>query len=134
MFAASGITAVGLGLIRKALKTTHMADFLDHASKSDAEHHALKQAPHEACGLLVIIDQKQHYWPCRNLCDDPDKHFVLDPRDYLRAALTGTIAAIIHSHPQGQRASGADRKACSQSRLPWFIYQVPQQQWLTINP
>lgn len=111
-----------------------MVASLDHASKSDAEQHALEQAPLEACGLLVVIDQQQHYWPCRNLCNDPDKHFVLDPRDYFHASLKGTIVGIVHSHPQGQLASEPDQKACRQSKLPWFIYQVPQQQWLTIEP
>ena len=107
---------------------------LDLASKSDAERHALEQMPLEACGLLVMVDGQQRYWPCRNLCNDPDKHFVLDPRDYFHASLNGAIVAVVHSHPQGQSASEPDRRACRQSKLPWFIYQVPQQQWLTINP
>lgn len=111
-----------------------MAVSLDPASRSDAEAHAKRDAPFEACGLLVISNGKQIYWPCRNLCDEPERHFVLDPRDYCRASLNGEIVAIVHSHPKGQEPSGLDRMACTQSDVPWFIYQVPQDQWLTIEP
>lgn len=111
-----------------------MAVFLDPESKSDAERHAIEQAPYEACGLLIIKNGQQQYWPCRNLCNDPDKHFVLDPRDYLHASIAGAIVAVVHSHPQGQSASEPDCRACKQSNMPWFIYQLPQQQWLIIEP
>ena len=111
-----------------------MAASLAHASKSDAEAHAKQDAPLEACGLLVQDSEGQRYWPCRNLCDEPELHFVMDPRDYCRASLNGTIVGIVHSHPKGQEPSGLDRKACKQSGLPWFIYQLPQDQWLTIEP
>lgn len=107
---------------------------LDRASRSDAEQHARQDAPFEACGLLVQDDEGQRYWPCRNLCELPEQHFVLDPRDYCRASMTGVIVAVVHSHPRGQDASGLDQKACTQSKLPWFIYQLPQDKWLTINP
>ena len=103
--------------------------------RSDAEHHAKREAPREACGLVYIgSDREQHYLPCRNLCENPEDHFILDPSDYYRASLKGKIVAVIHSHPQGTEASEADRKACKQSKLPWFIYQLPQERWLTINP
>lgn len=104
------------------------------ASKFDAEQHINQQLPCEACGLLAEGKSGQRYWPCRNLCDDPDLHFVLDPRDYYLASLNGAIVGIVHSHPQGQPASNADIKACNQSGLRWFIYQVPQDQWLIIDP
>ena len=107
---------------------------LDPASRSKAEDHAKRDAPLEACGLLVTINGEQIYCPCRNLCDEPDQHFVMDPRDYYRASLNGKIIAIIHSHPKGQDSSGLDRMACTQSNVPWFIYQLPQDQWLTIEP
>lgn len=110
-----------------------MAVTLAPASRLDAEAHAREVAPWEACGLLVQVGTEQKYLPCRNLCEQPEQHFVLDPRDYLRATLSGTIVAIIHSHPEGQDASELDRKACQQSKLPWFIYQLPQDKWLTIG-
>lgn len=110
-----------------------MAVTLAPASRLDAEAHAREIMPHEACGLLVHVGGEQIYLRCRNICEQPEQHFVLDPRDYMRAAMAGTIVAIIHSHPGGQDASELDRKACQQSGLPWLIYQLPQDQWLTIG-
>lgn len=106
----------------------------EHGFRPDAEAHARAEAPREACGLLVQIGDDAHYVRCRNICEDPEQHFVLEPRDYLRASLTGTIIAVIHSHPDGQPPSELDRKACQQSGLPWHIYQLPQDQWVTIKP
>ena len=111
-----------------------MAVSLDHASKSEAERHAKSAAPHEACGILIAAPNGQRYWPCRNICEQPDQHFVMDPRDYYRAMLNGTILALIHSHPQGGPASDLDYRACLQSGVPWLIYCLPENQWLTINP
>ena len=105
------------------------------AFRSDAEDHAKQEAPKEACGLVYIgKDGEQRYLPCNNLCETPEDHFILDPTDYYKASLRGKIVAIVHSHPQGTEASEADRKACKQSKLPWFIYQLPQERWLTIAP
>lgn len=98
--------------------------------RSDAAAHALEVFPQESCGLVV----DGQYWRCRNICEQPTEHFVLDPRDYLNAYRSGQIQGIVHSHPEGGPASGLDLKACSQSKLVWHIYRVPQQEWLTINP
>lgn len=112
-----------------------MAASLDPESRLKAEQHAKRDAPSEACGLLFVDAQgQQHYQACENLCDEPEKHFVLDPVGYYRASLKGKIIAVVHSHPTGTPPSEMDRKACKQSKLPWFIYQLPQDQWLIIEP
>ena len=111
-----------------------MAVTLAPASKSEAERHAKAAAPYEACGVLVATVNGQIYWPCRNVCEQPDQHFIMHPRDYYRASLNGEIVAIIHSHPKGGAASELDQRACLQSKVPWLIYRVPEEQWLTINP
>jgi len=111
-----------------------MVDSQVQGFRPEAEAHALAEAPREACGLVVQVNDDVKYFPCRNISDNPEQHFVLDPRDYLRASLTGIIIAVIHSHPDGQPPSEQDRKACQQSNLPWHIYQLPQDQWVTINP
>ena len=96
----------------------------------DAERHAEEQSPKEACG--VVMDGR--YWRCRNIADNPEQDFILNPRDYAVAALYGTVEAIVHSHPQGGPASKADLASCKQTNLPWHIYLIPSQKWLTINP
>jgi len=98
--------------------------------KLDAERHAVEQAPKEACG--VVVDGR--YWRCRNIADDPDQDFVLDPKDYAIASFYGTIEAIVHSHPLGGPASECDKRSCIGTKKPWHIYFMPENQWLTINP
>ena len=98
--------------------------------RSDAEQHAARCAPKEACG--VVVDGK--YWPCRNIADDPCADFVIKPKDYAVAAMFGSVQAIVHSHPEGGTASEADRRACTGTQVPWHIWSVPDKQWSTIKP
>jgi len=111
-----------------------MVVILAPASRSEAERHAKSAAPYEACGVLIQTPSGQMYWECRNVCEQPEQHFVMDPRDYYRASLNGEVLAVIHSHPKGGPASELDQRACLQSGVPWLIYCLPEDQWLTINP
>lgn len=105
-------------------------DFLEPDCSFEAEAHAFCELPRESCGL--VVDGK--YWPCRNVAEDPCADFVLDPRDYLMATLSGMIEAVIHSHPEDTPPSPADLSACQQSKLRWYIFQPGTRQWLSINP
>lgn len=105
-------------------------DSLVQDFRLDAEQHALEQAPNEACGLLV----SGAYWRCRNIAENPELDFALHPKDYLAASIAGRIEAVIHSHPMGGGASELDQKSCTQTKLPWYIWSIPDKQWSTINP
>ena len=107
-----------------------MADSPAPGYRSDAERHALEEAPREACG--VVIDGR--YWRCRNIADDPEQDFVMNPTDYAKAALSGRVEAVVHSHPMGGPASETDRRSCTGTRIPWHIWSMPENQWSTINP
>jgi proteasome lid subunit RPN8/RPN11 len=96
----------------------------------DFKIHAAQEFPKEACG--VIVDGK--YWRCRNIADDPTEDFVLDPRDYAMASFYGKIEGIVHSHPRGGIASAVDHRSCSQTDLPWYIWSMPDDKWITIEP
>jgi len=98
--------------------------------KPEAVRHADQEHPKESAGLVV----NGSYFPCRNIAADPENTFVINPVDYARAMLAGAIQAVVHSHPQGTPVSDCDRKACSQTKLPWYVYSVPNKQWLTIDP
>ena len=111
-----------------------MAVTLAPASKSEAERHAKSAAPYEACGVVIETATGQMYWPCRNVCEEPERHFVMHPRDYYRASVNGVILAIVHSHPKGGPASKLDQRACRQSGVPWLIYSLPADEWSTIEP
>lgn len=96
----------------------------------DFEKHARQEWPKEACG--VIVDGK--YWRCRNIADDPTEDFVMDPRDYALASFYGKVEGVVHSHPRGGTASAVDRRSCSQTDLPWYIWSMPDEKWITIKP
>ena len=98
--------------------------------KLDAIKHAQAVMPQESVGL--VVDGK--YWPCGNIADDPKQNFVLNPSDYAQAMLSGTIEAVVHSHPEGTPPSPLDRKACRQTKLTWYVYSVPDDSWSTLNP
>ena len=78
-----------------------------------AVQHAEAEAPKEACGLLVMLDGAEHYWPCKNLSDEDDV-FILDPMGYAAAEDTGKVLAVVHSHPGAPALpSEPDKKACT---------------------
>ena len=98
--------------------------------KLEAERHAYAQSPEESCGLVV----NDSYFPCSNIAPKPRENFVIDPVDYARAMYFGSIEGVVHSHPKGTPISDHDRDACKQTKLFWYIYSVPDQQWLTMEP
>ena len=98
--------------------------------RPDAVRHAEQENPRESAGLVV----DGSYFPCRNIAPDPKENFVINPVDYARAMFSGTIEAVVHSHPEGTPVSDHDRNACRQTNLPWSVYSVPDQTWLIIVP
>ena len=107
-----------------------LVGFLEQDFRFNARKHAMASCPHESCGLVV----DGRYFPCRNIALDPATNFAINPADYARAMFAGTIEAVVHSHPQGTPVSEHDRKACTQTKIPWYVYSVPDDQWLTIKP
>jgi proteasome lid subunit RPN8/RPN11 len=96
--------------------------------------HAAEVAPAEACGLLLVINGRHRYWPCRNISQAPEQTFVIDPADYARGADAGAVVAIVHSHPEGDPLpSDDDRLNCNASGLPWWI-TTPGGHCLQITP
>ena len=98
--------------------------------KREAERHAHAKSPEESCGLVV----NSSYFPCRNIAPKPRENFVINPVDYARAMYFGSIEGVVHSHPKGTPISEHDRNACKQTKLPWYVFSVPDHQWLTIDP
>ena len=89
--------------------------------------HAAAEYPAESCGLLVLIDGRPQYVPCRNLSDQPGDRFELAPEDYAAAEDLGEITGIVHSHPDAtSRPSSADVALCNASGLPWWIISYPE--------
>lgn len=104
------------------------------AWQRQALEHARREGSHEACGLLVIVNGRQRYMPCRNLSPAPDQTFVIDPIDWAAAEDQGAIIAVVHSHPDGDPTpSEDDRESCNASGLPWLIL-TPDDEWASCDP
>jgi proteasome lid subunit RPN8/RPN11 len=107
---------------------------LSETVKAKFVEQAKAECPREACGLVIIKNGKQVYYPAKNLAKGSD-NFILDPLDYEKADTAGEIVAVIHSHPNmSAKPSQADLVACEGSGLPWFICGIPSEQWEYIEP
>jgi proteasome lid subunit RPN8/RPN11 len=75
------------------------------------------------------------YWPCRNLATKPTDQFEMDPADFAKAEETGSVVAVVHSHPDATpEPSPADRVGCERSNLPWHILAWPRGDWSSLEP
>ena len=95
-----------------------------------AKQHAIQEAPKESCGIVV----NDEYYPCLNISDTPEDNFAIHPKDFLRARSKGKLQYIVHSHPEGGDASELDKKACTATKIPWYVYLLPEDSWQIINP
>ena len=103
--------------------------------KDFAMAHAKEQDPKESCGLLIEVKGKEKYFPCKNLSNWANQCFIIDPEDYAKAEDTGTILAVVHSHPISQPiASQADMVSCEDVNLPWHIVNPKTEQWGYYEP
>ena len=98
--------------------------------KEKAKQHAIKEAPKESCGIVV----EDVYYACNNISDTPEDNFAIHPKDFLKARSKGELQYIVHSHPEGGNASELDKKACTATKIPWYVYLLPEDSWQIINP
>ncbi|SFB18816.1 C40 family peptidase [Azotobacter beijerinckii] len=97
--------------------------------------HAAAEYPAECCGLVVQIDGRPQYIPCRNISGEPGDRFELAPEDYAAAEDLGEIVGIVHSHPDAtSRASPADAALCNAGEVPWHIVSWPEGDLNTLRP
>ena len=103
--------------------------------KDIALKHAKKDAPHEACGLLAVYKGKEKYFPCKNLAEDLEDQFIIDPDDWVKAEDAGEIIAVFHSHPNHPPTpSQADLVSCEYLDLPFYIVTPESEQWNYFEP
>tara|TARA_R100000773_G_scaffold12135_1_gene11191 strand:- start:114 stop:1082 length:969 start_codon:yes stop_codon:yes gene_type:complete len=103
--------------------------------QEQALHHAKTLLPDESCGLVIDIDGKQEYYPCKNIAIEGANSFTIDPEDYAKAEETGSVLHICHSHPNGDlTASDEDIKNCDFLGLSWFIFNPLDDESIELKP
>ena len=103
--------------------------------QEQALHHAKTSLPDESCGLVIDIDNKQQYYPCKNIAIEGVNSFTIDPEDWAKAEETGTVLYICHSHPNGDlSASEEDIKNCNFLGLSWFIFNPIDDECIELKP
>lgn len=97
--------------------------------------HAEAEYPKECCGLIVQNGRRQQYQRCRNVAPLPTEQFSLHPEDLAAAEDSGTVVAVVHSHPDATtQPSQLDQAQCDLSQLPWVIVSWPESDIRTIMP
>ena len=103
--------------------------------QEQALHHAKTSLPDESCGLVIDVDNKHQYYPCKNIAIEGANSFTIDPEDWAKAEETGTILHICHSHPNGDlTASEEDIKNCNFLGLSWFIFNPLDDECIELKP
>tara|TARA_R100001126_G_scaffold27829_1_gene14898 strand:+ start:3797 stop:4501 length:705 start_codon:yes stop_codon:yes gene_type:complete len=103
--------------------------------KNEAAEYAVKCLPKESCGLLAIIKGKETFWPCRNLAEEPEEYFILEPDDWADCEDQGELIGVVHSHTHGTAfPSDTDKASCEYLGLPFHIYSVEQKDWYSFEP
>tara|TARA_R100000773_G_scaffold1922_3_gene2589 strand:- start:2952 stop:3920 length:969 start_codon:yes stop_codon:yes gene_type:complete len=103
--------------------------------QEQALHHAKTSLPDESCGLVIDVDNKQQYYPCKNISIEGANSFTIDPEDWAKAEETGTVLHICHSHPNGDlTASEEDIKNCNFIGLSWFIFNPLDDECIELKP
>ena len=103
--------------------------------QEQALHHAKTSLPDESCGLVIDVDNKQQYYPCKNIAIEGANSFTIDPEDWAKAEETGTVLHICHSHPNGDlTASEEDIKNCNFLGLSWFIFNPLDDECIELKP
>jgi proteasome lid subunit RPN8/RPN11 len=96
--------------------------------------HARAVAPKESCGLVIQVGTTAEYVPCNNISTDPENEFILDPKDYVKAADRGKILSVIHSHKDNCLPSEFDVKSCNRGDIPWVVINTLDGTYSTIEP
>jgi proteasome lid subunit RPN8/RPN11 len=67
----------------------------------DAMKHAQREAPRESCGLCVLVNGLETYFPIRNVHPEHLNAAQMNQEDVQAAASKGRVIRMVHSHSPG---------------------------------
>lgn len=89
----------------------------------------------EVCGFLGRKNGKYECRIVKNKHPEPDKHFSIDPIEYLRFIKECDVTAIFHSHIQGDCSPSLFDKTNSDNCLvPFLIYSISEKKFGLYEP
>lgn len=97
-----------------------------HKKDKEILEHLIKVYPEEGCGLLLNKKGKLVWVPTENIAENKFTDFIVSPKDYIKAQLSGDIFAIVHSHPDAPcEPSEQDKRVSDFLGIPYYIYSLP---------
>ena len=110
---------------------------MDFIWKQDAIEHAKQCDPEESCGIVGIKNNKEEYYPCRNISNEfKAESFVIEPLDWAEVEdSVDEIIGIVHSHPQDiLEFSESDKYSCKAIDLIFYLVSPKSDKLLIIRP
>jgi len=79
--------------------------------------------PEEACGVITVSEGNYKFHPCPNVSlEDKTGNFTIHPLDFAKAADSGEVVAVVHSHTQHPTVfSNIDRAYQRKQGIPWLL-------------
>ena len=98
--------------------------------------HTEEEYPKEACGFIIVTSRgREQYYKAKNIAEDIEEHFIIDPISYADAEDSGEIIGICHSHPnEASEPSEADKVSCETTNKPWHILSWPSNHLYSWTP
>lgn len=89
----------------------------------------------EVCGVIINKRGRGVFYPCKNLSNNSEYEFIMDPIDRIIASKDGDIVFIVHSHIDvSEDPSAHDIASCNAGKVPWIIYSLLTKKYTTIQP
>lgn len=93
----------------------------------------LDESPKEACGFVVLTDNRLEVINAENISEDPYNHVIIDPKSQLHATLLGEIVYIYHSQ-QTSEPSILDYKTAADTNCKLIIYSILNKKFTYVTP
>ena len=110
---------------------------MDFIWKQDAIEHAKQCDPEESCGIVGIKNNKEEYYPCRNISNEfKAESFVIEPLDWAEVEdSVDEIIGIVHSHPQDiLEFSESAKSSCKAIDLIFYLVSPKSDKIAVIKP